>query len=402
MDLISKNDREELHEYMNRYDLTVVDGKIVPKKESLNKWKILSEYYDKRQLVRKILLNSAYGALLNEHMKFYDKRIGQSVTLCGRQIVRHMMSYINETVTGEYTHEGATIIYGDTDSCYFSAYPVLKSQIDSGELSWTKESVIELYDGIADMVNSSFPQFMERTFHAPRKNGEIIRAGREIVADRGLFLRKKRYAVNIYDKEGKRKDKDGVGGDVKVIGLEIKRSDTPKFIQEFLMRVLTMVLSGGQKKEIVEFIREFKTTLNTDEPWTLGSPKAANKITHYLQLEEKSPTGKANMPGHVRASINWNYLRNLNGDNYSMKITDGMKVIVCKLRDNPLKFTSIAYPVDELRLPKWFTELPFDIGGMTNSLVDDKIENIFGVLKWDLRSEIDTTNTFSDLFSFDV
>ena len=72
------------------------------------------DYYDKRQLVRKILLNSAYGALLNEHCRFYDKRIGQSVTLSGRQIVRHMMSNINETVEGVYSHEGNAIIYGDS------------------------------------------------------------------------------------------------------------------------------------------------------------------------------------------------------------------------------------------------------------------------------------------------
>jgi len=74
------------------------------------------EYYDKRQLVRKILLNSAYGALLNEHCRFYDKRIGQSVTLTGRQIVKHMMGTINQVVTGDYNHEGSVIVYGDTDS----------------------------------------------------------------------------------------------------------------------------------------------------------------------------------------------------------------------------------------------------------------------------------------------
>jgi len=72
------------------------------------------EYWDKRQLVRKILLNSAYGALLNEHCRFYDKRIGQSVTLSGRQIVRHMMSTINELVEGTYSHEGNAIVYGDS------------------------------------------------------------------------------------------------------------------------------------------------------------------------------------------------------------------------------------------------------------------------------------------------
>ena len=72
------------------------------------------EYWDKRQLVRKILLNSAYGALLNEHCRFYDKRIGQSVTLTGRQIVRHMMSHINEQIEGTYSHTGGAIIYGDS------------------------------------------------------------------------------------------------------------------------------------------------------------------------------------------------------------------------------------------------------------------------------------------------
>lgn len=72
------------------------------------------EYWDKRQLVRKILLNSAYGALLNEHCRFYDKRIGQSVTLSGRQIVKHMMSCINELICGEYNHTGESIIYGDS------------------------------------------------------------------------------------------------------------------------------------------------------------------------------------------------------------------------------------------------------------------------------------------------
>ena len=50
----------------------------------------------------------------------------------------------------------------------------------------------------------------------------------------------------------------------------------------------------------------------------------------------------------------------MNGDKYSQQIVDGMKVIVCKVKDNPLGYTSVAYPVDELRLPKWFQDLPFD------------------------------------------
>jgi len=376
------------------------DRKIMQKKlkESTNDED--REYWDKRQLVRKILLNSAYGALLNEHCRFYDKRIGQSVTLSGRQIVRHMMSAINELVEGTYSHEGPAIVYGDTDSCYFTAYPILKEQIDKGELNWNKEMCIGLYDSIADQANESFSAFMERAFHAPRKNGEIIKAGRELIGDRSLFITKKRYAINIFDKEGKRKDTNGKTGDIKAMGLDLKRADTPKYIQEFLMDILKRVLAGEQREQIIDLIKEFKRQLSAQDSWTKGSPKSVNKLTMYGDLEAKSKVGKANMPGHVRAALNYNYLRKVNSDNYSMKIVDGMKVVVCKLKSNPLGFTSIAYPTDELRLPTWFCELPFDDTEMERTLVDEKIENLLGVLDWNLRSDTNTSTTFDDLFSF--
>jgi len=376
------------------------DRKVMQKKLKESTTNEDREYWDKRQLVRKILLNSAYGALLNEHCRFYDKRIGQSVTLSGRQIVKHMMSTINQVIAGEYNHEGNAIVYGDTDSCYFSAYNILKDQIDSGELEWSKELCIQLYDNIAEQANNSFPSFMETAFHAPRKNGEIIKAGRELIGDRSIFITKKRYAINIYDKEGKRKDTNGKLGDIKAMGLDLKRADTPKFIQDFLMEILEMVLAGKQKSDVITKIKDFKHTLSEQDSWTKGSPKSVNKLTYYGELEKHSKTGKANMPGHVRAALNYNYLRQANSDNYSMKIVDGMKVVVCKLKSNPLGYTSIAYPTDELRLPKWFCELPFDDSEMERGLVDEKIDNLLGVLNWDLRSSTDTSTTFDELFSF--
>ena len=406
--LVETRNAPALKQYMRRYGLIIKDNKIVA---SVDQVKEFTDYWDKRQLVRKILLNSAYGALLNEHCRFYDKRIGQSVTLSGRQIVRHMMSNINENIAGEYTHEGVANVYGDTDSAYFSAWPIIKEEVLAGSMAWNKDIAVQLYDAIADKVNESFPAFMEKSFHAPRKNGEIIKAGRELVADRSLFITKKRYALNIYDKEGKRLDqydmvkakKNGVRftiGQIKAMGLDLKRADTPKYVQEFLMKVLEMVLDGKERQAIIELIKEFKTELGNQAGWTKGSPKSVNKLTMYSEAEEKSKTGRANMPGHVRAAINWNCLRRVHNDNYSMRIMDGMKVIVCKLKDNPLGYTSIAYPTDETRLPEWFKELPFDNLLMEKTLVDEKIDNLLGVMNWDLRSNTDTNSTFDSLFSF--
>ena len=358
--------------------------------------KIEIEYWDKRQLVKKINLNSLYGALLNPGYRFFDKRLGQSTTLTGRQIAKHMAAESNKVITGTYDHVGDAVIYGDTDSVYFSAFPILKKEIESGTIPWTKESVIKLYDQVADEVNKTFIDFMGKAFHCPKTRADVIQAGREMVAENGLYITKKRYAALIYDDEGTRKDIDGPGK-VKAMGLDLKRSDTPEFMQNFLSELLTMVLTDKTEAEVLERITAFRKDFKLRPGYEKGSPKRANKITEYRKKEEKA--GKANMPGHVRASINWNTLKRMNGDKYSQTIVDGMKVIVCKLKQNPLGYTSVAYPTDELRLPKWFKELPFDNEAMEETIIDNKLGNLIGVLNWDVQSTLQH-NTFQTLFDF--
>ena len=354
-------------------------------------------FWDKRQLVKKINLNSLYGAILNPGCRFFDKRIGQSTTLTGRTIVKHMSAEVNKVITGEYDHVGKSVIYGDTDSVYFSAYPVLKEQIDSGAIPWNKDNVITLYDQVAEEANSTFQDFMADAFHCPKSRSDVIAAGREIVAESGLYITKKRYAALVYDVEGFRSDTDGKPGKVKAMGLDLRRSDTPVFMQEFLSEVLMMVLQEKSEKEILDRITDFRRDFKQRPGFEKGAPKRANKIGHYQRLEEKQ--GKANMPGHVRASINWNTLKRMNGDKYSQEIVDGMKVIVCKLKQNPLGYTSVAYPTDELRIPDWFKELPFDDDAMEATIIDNKLDNLIGVLNYDLDST-KQNNTFSSLFDF--
>ena len=368
------------------------------KKKAVNAGnKAEEEFWDKRQLVKKINLNSLYGAILNPGCRFFDKRIGQSTTLTGRQIAKHMASKVNEVITGTYDHVGQAIIYGDTDSAYFSAYEVLKKEIEDGKIPWTKESVVKLYDQVCEEVNGTFKKFMSDAFHCPKSRAEVIQAGRESVAESGLFITKKRYAVLIYDLEGHRTDEGESPGKVKAMGLDLKRSDTPLFVQNFLSELLLMVLTGKTEKEVLERIAVFRQDFKKLPGWQKASPKRANNIGEYAKKEAR--LGKANMPGHVRASLNWNNLKKMNSDKHSIEIVDGMKVMVCKLRKNPLDYTSVAYPVDQLRIPMWFKELPFDDDSMEKTLIDSKLGNLLGVLKWDISST-ETKNTFNTLFDF--
>jgi len=346
-------------------------------------------FWDKRQLVKKINLNSLYGAILNPGCRFFDTRIGQSTTLTGRCITKHMAARTNEIICGEYDYRGKSVIYGDTDSVYFSAYQPLKAEIDAGNIPWSKENVTELYDSVAEEVNKSFPKYMLDAFNCPSTYGKLIAAGREAVGSKGLFITKKRYAMKIYDLEGEAVNK------IKAMGLDLKRSDTPAYIQDFLSDVLDKVLTGADEEEVMDFIADFRLEFKKMPGWEKGSPRRVNKLTEYHSREKRK--GKINMPGHVRAAINWNTLKKVYNDKYSMDIIDGQKCIVCKLKDNPMGYTSIAYPTDELRIPEWFKEMPFADNEMEATLINKKLDNLIGVLDWDFgASEAD--NTFDKLF----
>jgi hypothetical protein len=179
-------------------------------------------------------------------------------------------------------------------------------------------------------------------------------------------------------------------------------------VQDFLSSLLESLLTGASESDIQQMVFEFRKEFRSWPGWLKGSPKRANKLTHYQNLLigqtkvdwKGSETNKKVMtPGHVLASINWNRLKKINGDHYSMPIQDGFKVIVCKLRPNPSGLTSVAYPVDELTLPQWFKELPFDDEAMEAVLIDKKVKNLLGVLNWDFDSN-KHNNSFGDLFSF--
>jgi DNA polymerase elongation subunit (family B) len=406
--LIEDGNRDAVVDYMNKQNLEVDDNGKVHYRDQDQLPNLLA-FWDKRQLVKKINLNSAYGALLNAGSRFFDQRIGQSTTLTGRNITKHMAAKTNEMLTGVYDHYGECAIYGDTDSTYYSAYPALKDDIDSGAITWNKDTAIEVYNTISNQVSDTFPDFLKDTFNIPfEKSVGIIVSSREIVAESALFIKKKRYAALVYDDEGQRKDINGSIGKVKAMGLDLRRSDTPRFVQKFLMEVLTDTLLYKGEDHVIGLIKAFKQEFDAMRPWEKGTPKAVNGLTKYMDRRDVALQAKLQgrkvqltIPGHVQASLNWNLLREVNNDRHTGPIVDAQKIIVCKLKetaDNVM--TSVAYPIDESHLPDWFLNLPFDEDAMREAIVDQKIRNLLGVLNWDLNRANKEMAHMESLFDF--
>lgn len=296
------------------------------------------------------------------------------------------------------------------NSVYFSAYPMFKDEIARGELSWTKDDVIKLYDSMVPMINESFPVFLKERFNVPeRRSDGVIKCGREIVAETGIWMVKKRYACLMIDKDGKRYDTNGKPGKVKAMGLDLRRSDTPKFMQEFLSEILLDTLTNRGENYVVDKVRDFKKRFEDMKPWQQGTPRKVNKLTHYRDKIEAAAeqklkgfkVGNLHVPGHVTASLNWNRLREIHNDHQTTKIIDGQRIVVCKLRITPdNNMSSIAYPVDETRLPEWFTCLPFDADEMMTTIVDKKVSNLLSVLKWDFSRAKKEHAHLETLFDF--
>lgn len=407
-ELVAEGNRKRVVQYMNQHNLHVKDGKAIHRNQA--DLRRIIGFWDKRQLVKKINLNSAYGALLNAGSRFFDQRLGQSTTLSGRTITKHMASETNRMITGIYDHYGEAIVYGDTDSCYFSAYTILRDQIERGEIEWTKESIIDLYNDLAKAVSNTFPPFLLEKLNVPtRRSTGVIASSRETVSETGIWIVKKRYACLMYDKDGIRLDVAGKPGKVKAMGLDLKRADTPKFVQKFLSEILLDTLTDKGENYVIDKIRTFKEQFEGMKPWQQGTPRAVNNLTKYKEKIELAAikklkgeeVGNLHVPGHVSASLAWNRLKEMNMDQHAMRIIDGQKIIVCKLRETPEnRLSSIAYPVDEIHLPEWFLKLPFDSDGMQEGVVDKKIENLLGVLKWDLTRTNKEHAHLETLFDF--
>ena len=396
--LIEENDVDKLKQFMLDNDLELSnDERIISKHKRYFLEQV--NYWDLEQYVKKICLNSSYGAILNNGSTFFDFRFGSSITMSGRKVWQHLASKTNEVMSGEYIHTGNCIVTGDTDSCYMSLNEAFKRT--HPDFNYDMDNVIKYADSVGKEVNGSFPQYMIDTFHCTTEGAAREGSEREVVASRGLICGKKRYALLVIDKDGYRQDVDGKPGKMKIMGIQVARSDTPKLVRDLLKKMLQSILVDGTKEKLYEILKEFgKTKWSQLEPWEKGRPKACNKLKFYT--DEYNKTGKCSV-GQVMASINWNKLIDANNDKISPKVLDGDKVIVCSLNpNNAYGMKSIAYPIDLISLPQWFKELPFAEQDMEGSIIDKTLDTVFEAVDWKLRlyDAMRTNDDINDFITF--
>lgn len=380
-------------------------GKLFTKAEldAILKEQELADFFDRKQNTYKILLNSLYGATINEWCRFFDPRLGASTTSTGRQITKHMIETTAELLTGVrtpvtfreehhsdgtiediYENASPAIIYSDTDSCYFNTF------------ADNEDDAVTIADHIGEELNKSFPGFMERAFLATPHFSGGIQCGRELVGSRAIFQAKKRYVIRVKDLDGDKCDK------LKAMGGEAKKSDTPKIIRGFLKEVTMMILKGASYAEIEKYVNDFRVEFRKPENvFKLGIAKSANDLDRYMSEYEQEKKGllKPRLPGHVRAACNYNHELKKRGIISEQPIMSGSKVRIYYIKSNTDGYTSIAISADATELPKWLTDsYTIDINDMEQRLIDQKLSHLFNAIQWEVPTPQKTL--LNDLLEF--
>jgi DNA polymerase elongation subunit (family B) len=336
------------------------------------------EYNDNLQYIYKIKMNSLYGALSNTHFRFFDWNMASSVTATGQRVLKHMGAKVNEVLCDEYyfNEDDSTlnkaVVYGDTDSIYFS------TQCDN------VEDAREVGDGIATVINKSFPAFMQDYFMCQPGYDKLIQCGREVISDRGIFIDKKRYILHVVDNEGEVVDK------MKIMGVELKKTILPKPIAKQLTQFIEDLLKGKSWDKIAEEIVNYKSELKTtDDIMSIGLPKGVQKVEVYQEMLDLEGEG-ARVPGHTRAALFWNKSCDTYEDHESLRIASGNKIRLFYLTKVDGRNKSIAVPGDIDELPTWFVEqyVPhIDRNAQIERLVDNPLQNILRAINIEVPSE---------------
>ena len=217
-----------------------------------------SEYFDRRQYLQKILLNSLYGVLGLPVFRFYDLDNAEAVTYTGQSLIKFTKKIANSYYNKELNDTKDYCIYIDTDSVFYSATPLVKKRfpkmMESGEFTdeFMMKQILDIADDVQKYLNNSYDYFAKKFCNIDVHRFEIKQ---EVIAKAGLFVTKKRYGMKIINDNGR------VVNKMLVKGLDTVRSSFPTAMKELLSKLLEDILMEVPKDKLDEYVLNFKKSM---------------------------------------------------------------------------------------------------------------------------------------------
>ncbi len=345
---------------------------------------LIKRSYNNQQ-VRKIALNSAYGALANQYFAFFDPQLAEAITLSGQLIIKHAEKTINDWLNTTLKTDEDYVVAMDTDSVYITLDKLIQ-KVMPNETNKTK--ITNFIDSIAkshmeEVLDEGFRELAEYTNAYEQK----MEMGREVIADRGIWTAKKRYILNVIDNEGVRLAEPKL----KMMGIETAKSSTPQWVRGKLTDAFKVVMNGTEE-ELWDFVETARKDFRNLPVEDMASPRGCNNLQNY---KDASMIYGKGTPIHVRGALLYNHQlekKNIHKRYELIMNSDKIRFTYLTL-PNPINENVISFPnvlPKELDLNKYV-----DYDMQFNKSFIEPLKAVIGLIGWNVEPVASLDSFFS-------
>jgi len=287
------------------------------------------------QMAKKISLNSAYGAIGNQYFRYFDVKQAEAITLGGQLSIRWVERDVNKFMNKILNTSNVNyVVASDTDSIYLR----LDKLVEKVCKDKTVNQIVDFLDKAArDKIQKVIDASFENLAKYVNAYQQKMIMKREAIANKGIWVAKKRYMMNVFDEEGVRYDVPKL----KIMGVEAVKSSTPEVCRGKIKDAIRVIMNDTEDN-LIKFVSDFKEVFKTLSPEEVAFPRSCNNLNRYI---DSSQIYKKGTPIHVKGALIYNHYiyKNKLERKYPL-IRDGDKIKFLMLKmPNTVKDTVISF-----------------------------------------------------------